>query len=113
LKERGDAVLAGKEYEGLLDSGQLTDTDREIAQRGLAGSLALQSKCGEAIPIWKEILAKGSLIIPEDIYLSLGDCYESSGQPAEALKTFEELIQKHPGSPFITPRLRERMRGLK
>ena len=112
IKERGDAVSAGKEYKGLLDSGQLTETDREIAQRGLAGSLALQGKCGEAIPIWKEILAKGSLITPEDIYLSLGDCHESSGQPAEALKTYEELIQKHPGSPFITQRLRERMTGL-
>ncbi len=113
LKDRGDASGAEKEYRGLLELGALTDTDRELARRGLAGSLALQGKCGEAIPIWKDILAKGSLITSEDIYLSLGDCYETAQRPAEALKAYEELIQKHPGSPFITPDLRSRMKGLK
>ncbi len=112
LKERGDTSSAEKEYRGLLKSDALSDTDRELARRGLAGSLALQGKCGDAAPIWKDILARGSLLTPEDIYLSLGDCYETGGQPAEALKTYEELIQKHPGSPFITPELRQRMTRL-
>jgi len=113
LRDRDDAPGAEKEYRGLLETGAFTDTDRELARRGLAGSLALQGKCAEAIPIWRDILAKGSLITSEDIYLSLGDCYETAQQPAEALKIYEELIQKHPASPFITPALRARMERLK
>lgn len=112
LKERGDPAAAVIEYRALLNSASLTDTDRELAQRGLAGSLSLQGKCGEAIPVWKQILEKGSLLTPEDIYISLGNCYEATGNPAEALKTYETLVQKHPGSPFISPEIRDRMARL-
>ncbi len=112
LRERGDHQGAEREYRKLLKAGNLANTDLEIARRGLAGSLSLQGKCDEAVFIWRDILGAGSLITPEDIYVSMGGCLEESGKPAEALKVYEELIQKHPGSPYITAQLRARMRVL-
>ncbi|MFC1491670.1 tetratricopeptide repeat protein [Nitrospinota bacterium] len=109
LRERGDFSAAEQEYRRLLKADELGGMDFELARRGLASSLSLQGKCAEAVPIWKEILAKGSLLTPEDIYIAIGACLEETGQAAEALKTYDELIQKHPRSPFITPRLRARM----
>ncbi len=113
LAERGETAAAEKEYRRLLDKEKaLTETDREITRRGLAGSLGLQGKCADAIPIWRDILAKGSLLAAEDLYLSVGGCLEETGRPWEALKTYEELIQKHPSSPYITSRLRAQMARL-
>jgi predicted negative regulator of RcsB-dependent stress response len=112
LRERGDHQGAEREYRKLLKAGNLVNTDLEIARRGLAGSLSLQGKCDEAVSIWRDILGAGSLITPEDIYVSMGGCLEVSGKPTEALKVYEELIQKHPGSPYITAQLRARMRAL-
>lgn len=112
MKDRGDGTSAEKEFRDMLKAGALSGTDQELARRGLAGSLAIQGKCGEAVPIWREILTRGSLLTPEDIYLSIGDCNEKDGKTAEALKVYEELIQKHPGSPFITPDIRARVSRL-
>ncbi len=112
LRERGDHQGAEREYRKLLGAGNLVNTDLEIARRGLAGSLSLQSTCDEAVSIWRDILDAGSLLTPEDLYISMAGCLEESGKSAEALKVYEELIQKHPGSLFITALLRARMRAL-
>ncbi len=113
LAERGDTAPAEKEYRRLLEEEKsLTETDREIARRGLAGSLGLQGKCADAVPIWRDILAKGSILAAESLYLSIGGCLEETGRSGEALKAYEELIQKHPSSPYITSRLRAQMARL-
>ena len=109
LWEKGDAKASEKEYRTLLGGG-LRGMDLELAWRGLAGSLSMQGKCGEAVAIWKDILSKGSLLTAEDIYVSMGACLDQIGKPREALKSYETLVQKHPRSPFITPQLRVRMK---
>ena len=103
LNERGDTSSAEKEYRGLLKSDALSDTDRELARRGLAGSLALQGKCGDAAPIWKDILARGSLLTPEDIYLSLGDCYETGGSPPRLSRPTKSSSRNIPAAPSSPP----------
>lgn len=103
LKDAGKETEAEKSYREALESSSLNETDREIAERGLAASLARQGKCNEAIPHWRGILNRGSLLAPEDLYVAIGACYETLGKSAEAVRTYEELIQKYPASPFITP----------
>lgn len=113
LVEAGDHKAAEREYRGTLEASGLGEMDRELARRGLAGSLSLQGKCAEALPIWGEILAAGSLLTQEDLYISQSACLAELGKKGEALKALEALIEKHPGSPFITPELRARMDRLR
>ena len=112
LRTRGAHKESEKEYHRLLNAGGIAEMDRELAKRGLAGTLSLQGKCAEAILIWKKIIYSGSLLTPEDLYISVGSCLEETGKRADALKTYEELIQKYPRSPFITAQLRARMNVL-
>lgn len=109
LGGRGDHQASEREYRALIAADGLRETDLELARRGLAGSLSRQGNCAEAIAIWRGILDAGSLLTPEDLYISIGACLEGDAKAAEALKAYEELIEKHPGSPFITLRLRARM----
>lgn len=111
LKDKGKLVEAEKAFREAIQSGSLNETDREIAERGLAASLARQEKCADAIPIWRTILDRGSLITPEDLYIAIGACYEAVGKSAEAIRTYEELVQKYPASPFITPDIQNQLVG--
>lgn len=113
LSEGEDHKAAEREYRGALEASGLGEMDRELARRGLAGSLSLQGKCAEALPIWGEILGAGSLLTQEDLYISRSACLAELGKKGKALKALETLIEKHPGSPFITPELRARMDRLK
>jgi len=109
LRGRGAHQAAEAEYRILLASGAALPADRELAQRGLAASLAAQEKCPEAVPLWQEILAKGTIFPPENLYLSIASCHEKDGKPAEALRTLEELSQKFPRSPFLDELVRDLM----
>lgn len=103
---------AEKTYQKALALGGLTETDRAIARRGLAGALADQGKCVEARGLWRETISNPGELITQDIYLAIAACFEAEGKPTEALKVYEELSQKHPRSPFLTADLREKMRKL-
>jgi predicted negative regulator of RcsB-dependent stress response len=113
LIEGGEHKAAEREYRGGIKTGGLGEMESELARRGLAGSLSLQGKCTEALPIWGEILTAGSLLAQEDLYISQSACLAELGKKGAALKSLETLIEKHPGSPFITPELRARMDHLR
>lgn len=113
LRKQGTHKDSEKEYRRLLDSDGISEMDRELALRGLAGTLSLQGKCAKSIPIWRKILNRGSLLTAEDLYISVGNCLEEIGKKTDALKEFEDLVQKHPGSPFITGQIRAQIKSLK
>ncbi|MDA0999915.1 MAG: tetratricopeptide repeat protein [bacterium] len=112
LLERNKPREAEKTYREALAIGGLTETDRAVARRGLAGAMADQGKCDEARGEWRQAIAKPGRLITQDIYLSIAACFETQGKPKEALKVYEELSQKHPRSPFLTADLRDRIRKL-
>ena len=109
LREGGQLPGAEQEYRILLGSDASVPMDKELAQRGLAAVLEAQGKCPEAIAVWREIIARGSLISQEDLYLAVAACQEKAGQPQEAAKTLEEFSQKSPRSPFLNEIHRERL----
>ena len=112
LRERGDYRRAETEIRRILENSAITDTDREIAMRGLAANMAGQGKCAEALPIWQKLISDKNQFSVEDIYVAAGKCYEKEGKIATALKMYEELSQKYPRSPFLDAPLRERIRQL-
>ena len=89
----------------MVKSGVSSETDKELAKRGIASVLMLEGACGEAIPVWESILKKGSLLTSEDLYISIANCQEKLGRVEDARKTYEELSKKHPESPFLTDQI--------
>ena len=113
LRERKQYQGARAQYELVARSSVSSETDQELAKRGIASVLMLEGACTEAIPMWESILEKGSLFTSEDLYISIADCQERLGRPADARKTYEELSKKHPESPFLTEEIRAKLGGEK
>ena len=113
LRERKQYQGARAQYELVARSSVSSETDQELAKRGVASVLTLEGACAEAIPMWESILEKGSLFTSEDLYISIADCQEKLGRPADARKTYEELSKKHPESPFLTEEIRAKLGGEK
>ena len=113
LRDRKQIQGARAQYELVVKSGVSSETDKELAKRGIASVLMLEGACGEAIPVWESILQKGSLFTSEDLYISIANCMEKLGRVEDARKTYEELSKKHPESPFLTDQIRAKLSDAK
>ncbi len=109
LRDRKEYQGARAQYELVAKSSISSETDQELAKRGIASVLMLEGACAEAIPIWESILNKGSLLTSEDLYIATADCQEKLGRAEDARKTYEELSKKHPESPFLTEQIRAKL----
>ena len=109
LRDRKQYQGARAQYELVVKSGVSSETDKELAKRGIASVLMLEGACGEAISMWESILKQGSLFTSEDLYISIADCQEKLGRVEDARKTYEELSKKHPESPFLTDQIRAKL----
>jgi len=86
----------------------------EVARRAGAGSLYgrmsqlgkadTQARAGQleaAIATWKELASSTDEELPKDaILMELGKAYQASGNLEEAKKTFTQLVDEHPKSPY-------------
>ena len=113
LRDRKQYQGARAQYELVVKSGVSSETDKELAKRGIASVLMLEGACGGAIPVWESILKKGSLFTSEDLYISIANCQEKLGRVEDARKTYEELSKKHPESPFLTDQIRAKLSDAK
>lgn len=113
LRHRKQYQGARAQYELVAKSSISSDTDKELAKRGIASAFMQEDACAEAIPIWDSILKKGSLLTSEDLYISIADCQQKLGQAEDARKTYEELSKKHPKSPFLTEQIRAKLNNAK
>ncbi len=109
LRDRKQYQGARAQYELVAKSSISSETDQELAKRGIASVLMQEGNCAEAIQTWESILGKGSLFTSEDLYISIADCQEKLGQKEDARKTYEELSKKHPESPFLTEQIRAKL----
>ena len=68
------------------------------------GKADTQSRAGQqdaAIATWKELASSTSEDLPKDaILMELARAYEAAGQTDEARKTFNQLVEEHPTSPY-------------
>ena len=113
LRERKQYQGARAQYELVEKSSVSSETDKELAKRGIASVLMLDGACAEAVSIWESILKKGSLFTSEDLYISIADCQEKLGRTEDARKTYEELSKKHPESPFLSGHIRAKLSSKK
>ena len=59
-------------------------------------------------PTWKELAAKKDASLPEDaILMQLGRAYQAKGNTADAKKTFTDIVDHHPDSPYVAEARKE------
>lgn len=84
-----------------------------MAQLGKADAQARGGQLDEAIETWKELASSTPEDVPVDaVLIQLARAYAQKGDREEARKTFTEIVDKHPQSPY-TEEAREELEGLK
>lgn len=74
-----------------------------MAQLGKADTLVRAGQHDAAIATWKALASSTDDVLPKDaILMELGKAYQASGNAEEARKTFNQLIEEHPTSPYTT-----------
>ena len=79
-----------------------------MAQFGKADAQLTSGQADAAIATWKELAAKKDANLPEDaILMQLGRAYQVKGNTAEAKKTFTDIVDNHPDSPYVAEARKE------
>jgi len=79
-----------------------------MAELGKADAQQASGQTDAAIASWKELAAKKDANLPEDaILMQLGRAYQAKGNAAEAKKTFTDIVDKHPESPYVAEARKE------
>ena len=79
-----------------------------MAQLGKADAQLASGETDAAIATWKELAAKKDVNLPEDaILMQLGRAYQAKGNAAEAKKTFTDIVDNHPDSPYVAEARKE------
>ncbi len=79
-----------------------------MAQLGKADAQAQAGEIDAAIATWKDLAAKKDANLPEDaILMELAKAYQAKGDTAEARKTFNEIVDNHPDSPYVADARKE------
>jgi TolA-binding protein len=85
----------------------------QMAQLGKADAQAHGGQLDAAIDTWKGLASKNSDQLPVDaILMQLARAYVQKGSRDEARKTFSEIVDKHPESPY-TQEARTELENLK
>ena len=72
-----------------------------MARLGKADTQARSGQLDAAIATWKEMAAANTDDLPVDaILMELARAYVQKGNTEEARKTFTEIVEKHPDSPY-------------
>ena len=84
-----------------------------MARLGKADTEAKAGQLDAAIATWKELASSTDEDLPKDaILLELAKAYVAKGNQEEARKTFTQLVDEHPTSPY-SAEAREELEQLK
>ena len=110
LSRHDDAIKQFDEVIRRAGSGSIYG---RMAKLGKADTQAHAGQVDAAIATWKEMAASTSGDFPVDaILMELARAYAQKGEKEEARKTFSQLIDQHPNSPY-TQEARSQLESLK
>jgi tetratricopeptide (TPR) repeat protein len=73
-----------------------------MARMGKADAQRLAGQFDAAIATWSELAASTDQELPKDaILMELGKTYQAGGKTEEARRTFTQLVDEHPTSPYV------------
>ena len=82
----------------------ITTVERELVYRSFISVYKITAKC-ESI---SELLDNNEfrMMKKDDLYLTLGRCYDKKGNSKKSFEAYKKLIQEYPKSPFLTNRIK-------
>ena len=93
-----EAVRAFEEVVDPRRRGQLVRADGALWQGGHAGAWR---PADAAIATWQGLASSTDEALPKDaILMELGKAYQAAGKTDEARKTFTQIVEEHPTSPY-------------
>jgi tetratricopeptide (TPR) repeat protein len=102
--------------EAFDDVGRRAGNDSLYGRMARLGKADTEAKAGQldaAIATWKELASSADENLPKDaILMELAKAYVAKGQQEEARKTFTQLVDEHPTSPYM-PEARAELEALK
>ena len=105
LGQQKDAIA---QFDEVLKRAGADSLYGRMAQLGKADAQAQAGQVDTAIATWKELAAKKDANLPEDaILMQLGRAYQAKGNTAEARKTFTDIVDNHPDSPYVADARKE------
>jgi TolA-binding protein len=79
-----------------------------MAQLGKADAELASGQTDAAIATWKTLAEKKDSNLPQDaVLMQLGRAYQAKGNVAEARKTFTDIVDNHPDSPYAADARKE------
>jgi predicted negative regulator of RcsB-dependent stress response len=79
-----------------------------MAQLGKADAQGQSGEVDAAIATWKALAAKKDANLPEDaILMGLARAYQAKGNTEDARKTFNQIVDEHPESPYVADARKE------
>jgi len=110
LGRHEDAI---KQFDDVATRGGSGSVYGRMARLGKADAQARAGQLDAAIATWKEMAASTSADFPVDaILMDLARAYLQKGDKDEARKTFTQIVDQHPNSPY-TPEARAELENLK
>jgi tetratricopeptide (TPR) repeat protein len=102
LAALGRTADAIKEYEEVEKRAGDNSLYGRMARLGKAETQARAGQLDPAIATWKQMVSDTNSDVPQDaILMQLARAYVQQGNTAEAKKTFNEIVDKHPDSPYV------------
>lgn len=98
LGKHSEAVAA---YDEVVSRSGANSLYGRMARLGKADAQTQAGQLDEAINTWKELAASTDEDLPKDAILAeLAKAYTAKGQTDEAKKTYSQLVEQHPTSPY-------------
>ncbi len=102
LASLGRHEEAIKEFDDVARRSGASSLYGRMARLGKADTQAHSGQLDAAIATWKEMSASTSDDLPVDaILIELARAYVQKGNKEEAKKTFTQIVEQHPGSPYL------------
>ena len=99
LGQQKDAVV---QFDDVIKRAGSDSLYGRMAQMGKGDAQLASGQPDAAIATWKELAAKKDSSLPEDaILMQLGRAYQAKGNTEEARKTFTDIVDNHPESPYV------------
>ena len=103
LAALGQSAEAAKEFASVASRAGEDSFYGRMARLGEADSLTRAGQLDAAITAWKKLAEKKDENLPNDaILMALARAYAAKGNSEDARKTFSELVDGHPESPYLT-----------
>ena len=105
LGQQKDAVA---QFDDVIKRAGSDSLYGRMAQMGKGDAQLASGQPDAAIATWKELAAKKDSSLPEDaILMQLGRAYQAKGNTEEARKTFTDIVDNHPDSPYVAEARKE------